>query len=137
MEKAISIINHNNLQDKIHKVMGNSGQMEKNNHNQNSVDNAASIINSDTINKIIINSDQKIDYNKIISSKTKISHAYNDESIYRFGNLIGGSQVMQKVYRQIMQVAPTNIPILLLGETGTGKELAAQAIHKLSPKHDG
>lgn len=60
-----------------------------------------------------------------------------DESIYRFERFIGGSPAMQTVYRQIQQVAPTNIPILLLGETGTGKDLAAQAIHRLSPKREG
>jgi len=61
----------------------------------------------------------------------------NDESIYRFEGFIGGSPEMQTVYRQILRVAPTNIPVLLLGETGTGKDLAAQAIHRLSPKRDG
>ncbi len=34
----------------------------------------------------------------------------------------------------ILQVAPTNSPVLLLGETGSGKEVAAQAIHSLSPR---
>lgn len=60
-----------------------------------------------------------------------------DESIYRFEGFLGGSPAMQTVYRHIEQVAPTNIPVLLLGETGTGKDLAAQAIHRLSPKKDG
>ncbi len=60
-----------------------------------------------------------------------------DESVYRFEGFIGGSAVMQKVYKQIQQVAPTNIPVLLLGETGTGKDLAAQAIHHYSAKNDG
>lgn len=60
-----------------------------------------------------------------------------DESIYRFEGFIGGSPPMQKVYRQIRQIASTNIPVLLLGETGTGKDLAARAIHQLSLKKDG
>jgi DNA-binding NtrC family response regulator len=60
-----------------------------------------------------------------------------DESVYRFEKFIGGSQEMQTVYKQIQQVAPTGIPVLLLGETGTGKDLAAQAIHRLSSKREG
>ncbi len=43
--------------------------------------------------------------------------------------LVGSSPEMQSIYRRIAIVAPTPFPVLLLGETGTGKELAARAIH--------
>jgi two-component system nitrogen regulation response regulator GlnG len=46
--------------------------------------------------------------------------------------LIGRSPAMQSVYRQLALIAPTPYPVLLLGETGTGKELAARAIHRHS-----
>jgi two-component system nitrogen regulation response regulator GlnG len=46
--------------------------------------------------------------------------------------LAGRSAAMQAVYRQLALVAPTPYPVLLLGETGTGKELAARAIHQHS-----
>jgi DNA-binding NtrC family response regulator len=49
-----------------------------------------------------------------------------------FESMIGRSTAMRQVYRQIRQAAATDIPVLLSGETGTGKELAAQAIHELS-----
>lgn len=49
-----------------------------------------------------------------------------------FESMIGRSTAMQQVYRQIRQAAATDIPVLLSGETGTGKELAALAIHELS-----
>ncbi|MBN2269552.1 MAG: sigma-54-dependent Fis family transcriptional regulator [Sedimentisphaerales bacterium] len=55
----------------------------------------------------------------------------------RFEEFIGQSEVMQTVYRQIRQAAATDIPILLMGETGTGKDLAAQAIHKQSERNNG
>ena len=41
---------------------------------------------------------------------------------------------MQKVYRRIMQVAPTDSTILITGESGTGKELVAQAVHENSTR---
>ncbi len=50
----------------------------------------------------------------------------------RFGPLIGSSPVMQEVYDAISLVAPTDATVLILGDSGTGKELVAQAIHQLS-----
>ncbi|RMD85863.1 MAG: sigma-54-dependent Fis family transcriptional regulator [Calditrichaeota bacterium] len=58
------------------------------------------------------------------------------ESRYSFGNIIGKSAVMQEVYRQLEVVAPTNTTVLLEGETGTGKEMVANAIHYNSPRKD-
>ena len=51
-----------------------------------------------------------------------------------FERMVGRSTAMHQVYRQIRQAAATDIPVLLSGETGTGKELAAQAIHELSSR---
>ncbi|MBN1673229.1 MAG: sigma-54-dependent Fis family transcriptional regulator [Kiritimatiellae bacterium] len=51
--------------------------------------------------------------------------------------LTGRSEKMQNVYRQIRQAAATDIPVLLQGETGTGKDLAAQAIHAQSRRAGG
>jgi two-component system response regulator AtoC len=49
---------------------------------------------------------------------------------------IGRSEAMQKVYGLIQNVAPTKASVLITGETGTGKELAARAIHRASPRRD-
>ena len=51
--------------------------------------------------------------------------------------LIGSAPVMREVYRLTRQVARSNASVLLLGETGTGKELIAKAIHRLSPRGSG
>ena len=51
--------------------------------------------------------------------------------------IIGTSQAMQNVYRLTRQVAKSDASVLLLGETGTGKELIANAIHQLSRRSDG
>jgi DNA-binding NtrC family response regulator len=51
-----------------------------------------------------------------------------------FGCLIGESAAMQLVYEQIEKVARTPSPVLILGETGTGKELVAESIHRASAR---
>jgi two-component system response regulator AtoC len=53
-----------------------------------------------------------------------------------FQNLVGGSPAMQTVYDLIRQVAPAKTAVLITGETGTGKELVARAVHNLSPRRD-
>ncbi|HEV3020622.1 MAG TPA: sigma-54 dependent transcriptional regulator [Burkholderiaceae bacterium] len=49
---------------------------------------------------------------------------------------VGSSQAMQAVYELIRQVAPNKTSVMIYGETGTGKELAARAIHNASTRHD-
>ncbi len=51
--------------------------------------------------------------------------------------LVGSSAAMQDVYRQVRQAAATDMPVLLTGETGTGKDLTAQAIHNRSNRNEG
>jgi two-component system response regulator GlrR len=53
-----------------------------------------------------------------------------------FGRLLGRSAGMQLLFAQLTKTAPTDSTILILGETGTGKEVVAQAIHEASPRHD-
>lgn len=49
--------------------------------------------------------------------------------------LVGASPGLDAVRRAVAQVAPTDATVLLLGETGTGKELVARSIHDQSPRH--
>jgi two-component system NtrC family response regulator len=51
-----------------------------------------------------------------------------------FAGLVGTSPKMQEVYRQIRKVAPTASTVLIVGETGTGKEVVARAIHNMSSR---
>jgi transcriptional regulator with GAF, ATPase, and Fis domain len=54
-----------------------------------------------------------------------------------FGGLIGASAPMRELFAQMARVATCDAPVLLLGETGTGKELAARAIHDASARASG
>lgn len=58
-------------------------------------------------------------------------------AIRGLGDLIGDSRAMRKVYDAIRKAARAADGVLIQGETGTGKELAARAIHGLSPRKDG
>ena len=55
----------------------------------------------------------------------------------RFGEIIGSCASMLEVYRKVQKVAPTDISVLITGETGTGKELIAREIHNRSPRATG
>ena len=55
----------------------------------------------------------------------------------RYGELLGAGPSMREVYRRIEKVAPTDVTVLIQGETGTGKELVAREIHRRSPRGAG
>jgi len=58
-----------------------------------------------------------------------------DRNPRRFEQIIGNSRVLESVLEQVGQVAPTDSTVLIQGETGTGKELIARAIHNLSARY--
>ncbi|MEO6687107.1 MAG: sigma 54-interacting transcriptional regulator [Dyadobacter sp.] len=58
------------------------------------------------------------------------------KSVNSFSEIIGSGPEIQKIFHLISQVAPSDSTTLLLGETGTGKELFARAIHNASPRKD-
>src|SRR5439155_1509579 len=52
-------------------------------------------------------------------------------------DIVGSSPAMREVYRRTRLVAPSRASVLIVGETGTGKEMIARALHRLSPRADG
>jgi formate hydrogenlyase transcriptional activator len=71
--------------------------------------------------------------------RLQVENAYLQEEIRTergFEEIVGHSAVLRAVLRKVKQVAPVETTVLLTGETGTGKELIARAIHGLSPRKD-
>lgn len=70
-------------------------------------------------------------------TRLKLENRYlRDEAEREVANMVGSSPAMQHLYEAIRQVAPEKATVLVVGETGTGKELAAHALHRLSPRHE-
>ncbi|HOJ62104.1 MAG TPA: sigma-54 dependent transcriptional regulator [bacterium] len=61
-------------------------------------------------------------------------HRERDRAVEGFEGIVGESPPIQQLIGQIKQIAPTKATVLITGETGTGKELVARAIHNLSPR---
>jgi len=83
-----------------------------------------------------IQANEKLDGYK---KKLEVENDYLKEqikTIYNFSEIIGSGEPMQKVYRLISLVADSNTSVLVTGETGTGKELIARAIHNASPRKE-
>jgi PAS domain S-box-containing protein len=67
---------------------------------------------------------------KLSEEKLYLEHAIDSE--LGFGEIIGRSDALKGVLEKVAKVAPSDATVLLLGETGTGKELVARALHRLS-----
>lgn len=85
-------------------------------------------------NDKIINQLAEINSYKSLLEEEKTYLKEEIETTHNYAEIIGDSPQMQKVFRLIAQVAHADSTVLLLGETGTGKELVARAIHNNSPR---
>jgi len=73
---------------------------------------------------------------KDLKERLQAESAYLQDEIkleHNFENIIGQSESLKYVLHRVEQVAPMDSPVLIMGETGTGKELMARALHELSP----
>jgi formate hydrogenlyase transcriptional activator len=92
-----------------------------------------------TANQIALAVENALDYREIRELKEQLSKEklYLEDEIraeMNFAQVIGNSASLRKVLRRVETVAPTDSTVLIYGETGTGKELIARAIHDLSPR---
>lgn len=74
-----------------------------------------------------------------LKARLEQENLYLQEEIkteHNFEEMIGRSRAIKKVLKAVETVAPTDASVLLLGETGTGKELIARALHNLSPRRE-
>jgi transcriptional regulator with GAF, ATPase, and Fis domain len=72
-------------------------------------------------------------------NRLEVENVYLQEEIkteYNFEEIVGQGESIKKVLRKVEQVAPTDTSVLIHGETGTGKELMARAVHNLSSRKD-
>lgn len=72
--------------------------------------------------------------NKLASEKLYLEEELKAE--YNFGEIVGQSRALRSVLEQLKTVAPTDSVVLICGETGTGKELIARAVHDLSARRE-
>src|SRR6266851_5285933 len=63
-----------------------------------------------------------------------VSSSGQDRAEHRFEQIIGNSPALESALAEVERVAPTDSTVLVLGETGTGKELIARAIHNISSR---
>ena len=85
--------------------------------------------------------DNALAYGRLTASRNRLEdeRLYLESEIraeYNFEDIVGKSPALRKVLDQIEIVAPTGSTVLLHGETGTGKELVARALHSLSPRRE-
>jgi formate hydrogenlyase transcriptional activator len=70
----------------------------------------------------------------LVADYATVAYPTGDQAERRFERIIGNSAALESVLDQVEQVAPTDSTVLIEGETGTGKELIAHAIHNTSPR---
>ena len=84
--------------------------------------------------KLLIEIDRAIGAQRLLDENTQLKRALKQR--YSFPNIVGKSERMLRVLDLVSQVAPSRSTILITGDTGTGKELIAKAIHANSPRVD-
>ncbi|HEY7309051.1 MAG TPA: sigma 54-interacting transcriptional regulator [Gemmataceae bacterium] len=96
---------------------------------------------ADVAGQIALAVENALAYRQIEELKDKLTEEklYLEDEIrteYRFGEIVGSSPVVKNILRQVEIVAPADTTVLIQGETGTGKELIARALHNLSDRKE-
>jgi formate hydrogenlyase transcriptional activator len=91
------------------------------------------------VNQVAVAVENALAFQEIEALKDKLAKekAYLEEEVrtgHEFGDMIGESPALRVVLKKVQTVAPTDSTVLVCGETGTGKELIARAVHDRSPR---
>lgn len=84
---------------------------------------------------LVLRLEKALERSTLIKENMRLKKASSPEHIFQ--NLVGKSPVMQRVFETIRMVANTDLTVLITGESGTGKDLTARAVHALSPRSTG
>src|SRR5262249_3219552 len=92
-------------------------------------------------NQVAVAVENALAFQEIAALKDQLAQekAYLEEEArteHHFGEIVGESPTLRRVLKQVETVAPTDSTVLICGETGTGKELIARAVHQLSPRRE-
>ncbi|HEV3261924.1 MAG TPA: sigma 54-interacting transcriptional regulator [Gemmataceae bacterium] len=92
-------------------------------------------------NQVAVAVENALAFDEIEALKDQLNQekVYLEEEVrtaHNFGEVVGESATLRHVLKQVEAVAPTDATVLILGETGTGKELIARALHDLSPRRE-
>src|SRR3989442_9980476 len=92
-------------------------------------------------NQVAVAVENALAFDEIEALKNKLHQekVYLEEEVrteHNFGEIVGESAALRRVLKQVEAVAPTDATVLILGETGTGKDLVARALHALSPRRE-
>ena len=90
-------------------------------------------------NQVAVAVENALAFQEIEALKDKLAKekAYLEDEVrteHNFGDIVGESKTLRDVLKKVETVAPTDSTVLICGETGTGKELIARAVHDLSPR---
>jgi formate hydrogenlyase transcriptional activator len=92
-------------------------------------------------NQVAVAVENGLAFDEIEALKNRLQQekVYLEEEVrteHNFDDIIGESAALRRILKQVEAVAPTDATVLILGETGTGKELIARALHDLSPRRE-
>ena len=84
------------------------------------------------LDSLVLRLEKALERSRLIRENLRLQREVSEDSAFQ--NIVGKSASMQRVYETIQMVAKTELTVLITGESGTGKDLAARAIHALSSR---